>query len=354
MDVNETIGHQTLPPDVALLVLQEQQSLAERQEFIVEQQQAIVQGQKDIQRQVQQLQSPSMAARKRAHPRGSGSPPDGDADNEGEDEDESADEAKPKPRKLPSKFHRLIQASLRDESVLAKPGEKAKYPSVTPDVLNNFLANGTQGPTRTILLDWSVGFHFHLWNTEAISLLVQRCLQDLQADVDLAEAFKKRSLKLTHDLVQRAVKVKLRKVAREARHALEHGQEAFEQRQEEIKTQDRRTTRRNTVYKRCRKIVDQNKHRNPAIWGNVSTALNKLGIQGMSGDETDTQSHRAKKMRRMKHSWLNPKITELWAALDSYEHAVMEELLLNEGAQLAIAAEDPVDVPVLTIHNSPQ
>lgn len=144
------------------------------------------------------------------------------------------------------------------------------------------------------------------------------------------------------------------------------------------------------MYQRRRKIVDQNKHRNPAIWSNVGTVLNKLGIQGMSGDETDTEAHRSKKMRCMKHSWLNPKITELWVALDSYQHAVMEELLvkirnrrgnpglprsdtrvrldsdvpapkflprnwyaddwwiqLNEGAQLAIAAEDPVDIPTL-------
>lgn len=133
--------------------------------------------------------------------------------------------------------------------MLPKQGEKAKYPSVTPDALSNFLANGTQGPTRPILLDWSVGFHFHLWNTEAVSLLAQHCLQDLRTDADLVGAFERRSIKLTHDLVQRAVKVKLRKVAREARHERDHGQEAFEKRQEDIKTQDRRTTRRNTV--RC-------------------------------------------------------------------------------------------------------
>lgn len=111
----------------------------------------------------------------------------------------------------------------------------------------------------------------------------------------------------------------------------------------------------------------------------------------MSGDETETKPHRSKKMRRLTHSWLNPEITELWVALDSYEHAVLEELLvkvrnrrgnpgllrsdgprlysdvpapkflprnwyaddwwvqLNEGAQLAVAAEETVDIPPLSI-----
>lgn len=103
MDVDEPTERQAMPPDVALLVLQEQQSLAERQEFIVEQQQAIVQGQREIQRRVQELQTSSPASHKRTHPRGSGSPPDGDADDE--DEDESAGEAKPGQPKLPSIFH---------------------------------------------------------------------------------------------------------------------------------------------------------------------------------------------------------------------------------------------------------
>lgn len=102
MDVDELIQQHAPPSDITLLLLQEQHSLAERQEVIVGQQQEIVQGQKAIQYQVQQLQS-SPPARKRTRPHSSDSPPDGDADDE--DEYESANEEKPRRPKLPNIFH---------------------------------------------------------------------------------------------------------------------------------------------------------------------------------------------------------------------------------------------------------
>lgn len=141
----------------------------------------------------------------------------------------------------------IIRQRLRDEGVLAKPEEKANPHSVAPDVLANFLTNGTQGPARPISLDWSVGLHSHLWNTESVSLLAQLCLDDLQGDSDVVRIFKKRSLKLTHDLVQRTIKTKLSKVGRESRHVHENGPQSLEKSRENARTQDRRTTRRNTV-----------------------------------------------------------------------------------------------------------
>lgn len=112
----------------------------------------------------------------------------------------------------------------------------------------------------------------------------------------------------------------------------------------------------------------------------------------MSGDETDSKPNRIKIMRRMKHVWLNPKITDLWVAVDSYARAVDDELLvkkrdhrgnpglprmdggrtesgvsaakclpknwyaedwwktLHEGIQLEYAPDDPVDIPMLPPH----
>lgn len=133
--------------------------------------------------------------------------------------------------------------------MLAQSDEKADYRSVAADVLANFLTNGTQGPASasSISLDWSVGLHCHAWNTESVSLLTQLCLEDLKEDSHLVRLFQQRSLKLTHDLVQRTVKIKLSKVGREARHAHENGPESLEKSQEDARTQDRRTTRRNTV-----------------------------------------------------------------------------------------------------------
>lgn len=111
----------------------------------------------------------------------------------------------------------------------------------------------------------------------------------------------------------------------------------------------------------------------------------------MSGDETDTASGKAKHIRRAKHLWLNPQITDLWIALDSYQHAVDDEMLirikqrrgnpglpradggrlisdlpvpkflpsnwydgewwksLNEGAQFEVAPDDTISIPFLEV-----
>ena len=148
------------------------------------------------------------------------------------------------------------------------------------------------------------------------------------------------------------------------------------------------------MYKWRQKTIAENKYRDATLWGSIKTVLTTIGIQGMSGDETDTRPHKIKQMRRLKHNWLNSAITNLWVAVDTYEHAVDDELLvkirhrsgnpgllrsagarmassvpasrklprnyyedewwkmLNAGAQLKVAAEDPVDIPTLAAHPS--
>lgn len=143
------------------------------------------------------------------------------------------------------------------------------------------------------------------------------------------------------------------------------------------------------MYKRRLRTIQENKHRDPTAWGNIEKVLVTTGIQGMSGDETDATPRRIKETRRLKHPWLNSNITDLWVALDSYEHAIDDELLvklrhrkgnaglprstgvrqdssvfasrllpknwydddwwrsLNEGAQLAVAAKAPVNIPTI-------
>lgn len=84
------------------------------------------------------------------------------------------------------------------------------------------------------------------------------------------------------------------------------------------------------MYKRRQKTVKENMHRDLELWAKIGKVLKKIGRQGMSGDETDSQPHRIKEMRRMRHPWLNPRITDLWVAVDSYQHAVDEELLVKK------------------------
>lgn len=144
------------------------------------------------------------------------------------------------------------------------------------------------------------------------------------------------------------------------------------------------------MYKRRQKTIKENMHRDLELWTRIGKVLKKIGRQGMSGDETDSQPYRIKEMRRMRHPWMSPKITDLWVAVDSYQYAVDEELLIKkrdrrgnpglprldgsriessvgapkflpknwyaenwwrtlpEGAQLAFAPEKAADIPVLS------
>lgn len=104
MDVDQQTSELRPPQDYAILLLQEQQYITEKQELIVEQTQALVNGQKELQIAVQQFQH--MSPHKRKRPTASGSPDDADD----EDEDLSDDEARPRKKKdkLPPIFHVML------------------------------------------------------------------------------------------------------------------------------------------------------------------------------------------------------------------------------------------------------
>lgn len=100
--------------DVAMLVLQQTQAVADKQSHIVNQQDMLILSQKEIQCDVQQLQilATSSQHRKRPKPHPNSLPtgdshPD-DADDEGEEGDESSDETK---ERLPSRFHVRLSLS---------------------------------------------------------------------------------------------------------------------------------------------------------------------------------------------------------------------------------------------------
>lgn len=111
----------------------------------------------------------------------------------------------------------------------------------------NFVDNGTQGPTRPIQIDWNVALGAHEWNVEALSLLSQICFDELGQDGFTVAEFRKRELELSHRCVQAVIKRKLDRVGREFRRATTTSADALKQYQDTVKTQDRRTTRRNTV-----------------------------------------------------------------------------------------------------------
>ena len=58
----------------------------------------------------------------------------------------------------------------------------------------------------------------------------------------------------------------------------------------------------------------------------ISKIIERLGVEGMSGDETDAPSSIfTKSVRHVEIPWLSPHISELFRAVDSYEPSVREE-----------------------------
>ncbi|KAG1853457.1 hypothetical protein DFJ58DRAFT_841640 [Suillus subalutaceus] len=77
---------------------------------------------------------------------------------------------------------------------------------------------------------------------------------------------------------------------------------------------------------RCRKIVAQNRHRNPDIWDTIGRIIDRLDVDGVSGDETDTPIGAIPKVvRRVGRPWLNPDITQLLHVVETYAPATHEE-----------------------------
>jgi len=77
---------------------------------------------------------------------------------------------------------------------------------------------------------------------------------------------------------------------------------------------------------RRRKIVEQNRHRNPQNWDTIKRIIDRLDVDGMSGDETDTAiGVKPKIVRRVALPWISPAITDLLHAVESYAPATYEE-----------------------------
>jgi hypothetical protein len=77
---------------------------------------------------------------------------------------------------------------------------------------------------------------------------------------------------------------------------------------------------------RRRKIVEQNRHRNPQKWDTIKRIIDRLDVDGMSGDETDTAiGVKPKIVRRVALPWISPAITNLLHTVESYAPATYEE-----------------------------
>lgn len=74
------------------------------------------------------------------------------------------------------------------------------------------------------------------------------------------------------------------------------------------------------MFDRRKTIIERHKEESPQ-WADALVTLNLLGAAGMSSDETDTEARGAqepKRVRRVTLPWVNPAISQLCHAVDTY------------------------------------
>ncbi|KAG1895980.1 uncharacterized protein F5891DRAFT_983830 [Suillus fuscotomentosus] len=259
-------------------------------------------------------------------------------------EPEHEDDLTPSPhRKHPGKrgtknhLHDSFRKYLRDKHLLKSKSKKGPLPQSFPShVVEAYNHDNDNPPTLDkIAIDWQDSLRSSVWNAEAVDLLV----------VDFQEKVKTGSFPLvifdddTMNLDKLRVLCidKLRSTQQACREHMKI--EGFEDSQQrEVATRDlsyrnsrrqhldRYNTHKHGTLERHRKVVDQNRHRNPQSWDTIRRIIDRLDVDGMSGDETDTPLGATPKIvRRVALPWISLAITDLLHAIESYVPAVYEE-----------------------------
>ncbi|KAG2088937.1 uncharacterized protein F5147DRAFT_780815 [Suillus discolor] len=259
-------------------------------------------------------------------------------------EPEHEDDLTPSPhRKHPGKcgtknhLHDLFRKYLRDKHFLKLKSKNGPLPQSPPShVVEAYNRDNDNPPTLDkIAIDWQDSLRSSVWNAEAVDLLV----------VDFQEKVKTGSFPLvifdndTMNLDNLCV-LCINKLRRTQQACREHMKiEGFEDSQQrEVATRDlsyrnsrrqhldRCNTCKHGTLERHRKVVDQNRHRNPQSWDTIRRIIDWLDVDGMSGDETDTPLGVTPKIvRHVALPWISPAITDLLHAIESYVPTVYEE-----------------------------
>lgn len=73
-------------------------------------------------------------------------------------------------------------------------------------------------------------------------------------------------------------------------------------------------------------VAEENTHGGPSAWKEAREAVDAVGVDGMSGEETDGEvSTREKQLIRVPVRWINPELTRLFHAMDTWKAAVDDE-----------------------------
>ncbi|KIK35992.1 hypothetical protein CY34DRAFT_66897, partial [Suillus luteus UH-Slu-Lm8-n1] len=241
----------------------------------------------------------------------------------------------PGKRGIKNQLHQSFRKYLRDKRLLQS--KTGTLPQSPPSQAVQAFTNNNENPPSldNIAIDWQDSLRSSLWNTEAINLMVIDFQQKIQTGSYPSVTFDDDTMNLD-DLRVLCID-KLRRTQQTYR---EHCKiEAFADVQEReeatrehscrsIRRQrlDRLNTRKHGTLERRRKIVQQNRHRNPQKWDMIKRIIDRLDVDGMSGDETDTAiGVKPKIVRRVALPWISPAITDLLHTVELYAPATYEE-----------------------------
>ncbi|KAH7903855.1 hypothetical protein BJ138DRAFT_1119983 [Hygrophoropsis aurantiaca] len=234
-------------------------------------------------------------------------------------------------------LHAAFRQYLREKNVIGGAKESLPPSTASPEAVHFFELNNTEGPELSaIQLDWSSALKSR-WNTEAISLLCLDFERQLKEGNFPAVSYDPKTMgikqlrKYLLTSFKRPQKAYKDHATLEAM-AKEHSMTVVATAAKEVKEKtnlptirDRRYHRKQGTFKRRKRIIKENQSRDPQAWGQVQTILMYLGVDGMSGDETDSPPQAPKKVRRTALFWRNEELSTMFDAVESYNKALRAE-----------------------------
>ncbi|KAF8834053.1 hypothetical protein BDN67DRAFT_1016910 [Paxillus ammoniavirescens] len=236
-------------------------------------------------------------------------------ESEADDDDDTPSKRRKKPGKCGQKnyLHDAFRKYLEEKGVKKRRGDSTLPKSAPPDSVCEFNATNDHPPTLSdLMIDWSSSLIAPGWNTEVVQLLTVDFQQKLKNGTYPLVVFDEGKMNLL--ALRKLCIAKLRQTRREKQDGAKLATTDITAQKERRHKLDRMTTRKHGT------LAD------PGTWDDIRRIIDRLDIEGISGNKTDTAlGAQPKVVRRVVLPWLSPFISELFDCVESYNTALHEE-----------------------------
>ncbi|KAI9573727.1 hypothetical protein HD554DRAFT_2035461 [Boletus coccyginus] len=209
-------------------------------------------------------------------------------------------------------------------------------PSAPIDVVHTFNQDGVSPPLlENIALDWHCSslMSSH-WNSEAISILSLDFYNNLKGSASRDVIFDEKTMSL--QVIRKMCKQKLAQTY-QAHRQVDKINMATGNKQTQVIAHIR--TKKKKCQKGDRMIARShgNHSQDPETWDAIRKIIDKLGVEGMSGDETDCPpASKPRVLWCLELPWINPAIFRLFLSVETYESAHRIENMLEQVGNLLL------------------